>query len=41
MKINTAILDDHPVVVNGIVKMFEKDELIGITHTWSNAAEFF
>jgi len=41
MKINTAILDDHPVVVNGIVKIFEEDELISITHTWSNAAEFF
>jgi two-component system response regulator NreC len=41
MKINTAILDDHLVVVNGIKKMFEDDDVITITHSWYNAASFF
>lgn len=41
MKINTAVLDDHPVVVNGLIKMFEADDSVDITHTWSNAADFF
>jgi len=41
MKINTAILDDHLVVVNGIKKMFEEDESIRITHSWGDAASFF
>jgi DNA-binding NarL/FixJ family response regulator len=41
MKIKAAILDDHPVVVNGIKKMFEGDEIITITHSWYDATSFF
>ena len=41
MKINVAILDDHPVVVHGITKIFEEDTIIDITHTWFNATEFY
>ena len=40
MKINMAILDDHPVVVDGIKKMFEGDETITVTHSWVNATSF-
>lgn len=40
MKINTAILDDHLVVVNGIKKMFENDDAITITHSWGDATSF-
>jgi len=41
MKIHAAVLDDHPVVVNGIIKMFEQEALIEIKHSWNNATDFF
>lgn len=41
MKINVAVLDDHPVVVHGIAKIFEQDTTIQITHKWFNATQFF
>ncbi len=40
MKINMAILDDHPVVVDGIKKMFEGDETITVIRSWLNATSF-
>ena len=40
MSIITGILDDHPVVVNGIRKMFEGDEDIIIKHSWYTAKDF-
>ncbi|PSK95154.1 response regulator [Taibaiella chishuiensis] len=40
MKIKMAILDDHPVVVDGIKRMFTDDETITVTHSWYNATSF-
>ena len=41
MSIITGILDDHPVVVSGIQKMFEDDKDITIKHCWNTAKDFF
>lgn len=40
MSIIAGILDDHPVVVSGIQKMFEHDEDISIKHCWYTAKGF-
>lgn len=41
MSIITGTLDDHPVVVGGIQKMFENDPDIEIKYSWLNAGDFY
>ncbi len=41
MSITAGVLDDHPVVVSGIQKMFEHDEDIQMKHSWFTANDFF
>lgn len=41
MSIIAGILDDHPVVVEGLLRMFANDEDISIQHTWYTAQAFY
>jgi len=41
MKINLGILDDHPVVNNGIMLMFTGDPDIALRYSWHTAEAFF
>jgi DNA-binding NarL/FixJ family response regulator len=41
MKIKLGILDDHPVVVKGLEKMFESNTSINIIGTWNTARELY
>lgn len=41
MSIIAGILDDHPVVVEGLLRMFANDEDISIQHTWYTARAFY
>jgi len=41
MSITAGILDDHPVVVEGILRMFAGHKDISIQHTWYTAKAFY